>query len=188
MLAGILLALTAIDGATGAVAAVIVGAATATEFLLTVPLIGAVREARRRSARVTRLVLDQIGGSEADPDRSSRRFAAAAVATVTRMRLDGWMEGLPDAASGLLVAGILLFAALRNPAPDTSAIAGAVFLAGLVTLPLRRLAQAMHAWVSFRDARRRINEVVTESMCTYRGRAGRAAGVSTHDPLPGNPL
>lgn len=181
MLLGILLALAAMDHATGVVAAAIVMSAACAEFLLTVPLSGAVREARRRSARVTRLMLDQMGGGEITPSRSSRRFAAAALATVARMRLVGWMEGLPDAASGLLVSGVLLVAANRSPAPDPAAIAGAVFLAGLVTLPLRRLAQAMHAWVNFREARRRIDEVVTEPMC-----AGRTVGVPSDGPPPEN--
>jgi ABC-type multidrug transport system fused ATPase/permease subunit len=181
MLSGILLALAAMDRATGVVAAAIVMSAACAELMLTVPLSGAVREARRRSARVTRLMLDQMGGGEIPTRRSSRRFAAAALATVARMRLVGWMEGLPDAASGLLVSGVLLVAASRSPAPDPAAIAGAVFLAGLVTLPLRRLAQAMHAWVSFREARRRIDEVVAEPMC-----AGRTVGVPPEGQAPGN--
>ena len=174
-IAGILTTLAVINPVTGAGIALVLGVGGIMLARGGRRLPAAVREARRRRARVAANIseklatmavvqaFDQLGRERRRLRRQGRELAAAMIA---RARLIGWLRGTGDGIGGAIVATALVLGTLEASAGRASpgTVAAIVSLAGMLAASLRDLSRTQEYWQSYRVAHQRISQFMTEPL------------------------
>ena len=154
------------------VAAGVVALSLGLGFAITPRLRGLVREARRRRGRLagdlgekvfTAETVRHFGKTQAEIARLRRYSNRLTDAMVRRMRTSATLRALPDAAFPISVAafvGIWLLSS-GNAGPSDGELVISLLIFGMIIASLRDLALAWDYRLSFEEARRRLNAVLS---------------------------
>lgn len=172
MLTGVLVAFVALSPPMAAGVAVVLAGGAAVTALQHRALGAAMRESRRRKARIAANITEQVsalavvqafGQEESERRRLRRQSRRLEYAMVRRARIIGGMRGTSEATAGLLSAVVLGVGAWEVTAgratPGT--VAAMMTVAGLLTTPVRDLARVGEYHAAARTARVKAAEFLT---------------------------
>jgi len=167
---GILAALTYFDRVAAAVAGGLMLLSAALALGLTPALREQVREARQRRGRLAGNVGEKIfafgtvrhhGGTARELRRLRRQSRSMTRSLVRRMRLSGVLRALPDAVFPLAIAALVFLVGVEGAAFSSGDLVVTLLLFGMLTAPVRDLAQAWDYRMSFLEGRRRIEQILS---------------------------
>ena len=165
---GCLLALVYFNTAAAAAAAALVALCIGLGALLTPALRGRVRAMRRRRGKLAGNVgeklmsistVARLGGTEKEGRKLRKQSRKLIDASVGMTHASAAMSSLPDAVLPLFIGVLIAFTAMGQL--SAGELVAILMLFGMIAKSLREIAQAWHFRISFEEAQRRINQVLS---------------------------
>jgi ATP-binding cassette subfamily B protein len=184
-LVGLLAALAYFDHTVALVAGALLALCALAGLALTPALRVQVREARRRRGRLAGEVGEKVfafgtirhhGGTRRELRRLRRQSRRMTRALVRRMRLSAVLRAIPDAVFPLAIAALVFLTGVEGAAISRGDLLVTLLLLGMISAPVRDLAQAWDQRLGFLEGRRRIGEILASPRMRESARPVDLAG------------